>query len=211
MAPNICSFSLWTFLHCNLLTPALSTWFLNIWKDFVPLATTICNSAIDEWWSVHHWWQTVTWKVWSTLSKPVPMPLCAPQVPLGPTSGSSRAVAVRDQRLTAWEMARRDNRPRPADHWLYFLGTLPRPLDLILLFSLCVSYMNLYVLTSFEIWLTGQARTWYCGTVGPIFCYDYASTSLSYWTALYSSFSKLCVMEFKHDCCWHEPAVPITI
>jgi hypothetical protein len=100
--------------------------------------------------------------------KPVPVPLCAPQVPLGPTSGSSRAVAVRDQRIPAWEMARRNGRLRPADHWPYFLGTLPRPVDLILLFSLCVSCMNLYVLTSFEVWFSGQAR-W---TVGPIFCYD---------------------------------------
>jgi len=84
-------------------------------------------------------------------SKPVPMPLCAPQVPLGLTSGLSRADAVRDRRLTAWETARRDDRPRPADHWLCFLGTLPRPLDLIPLFILRVSYMNLYVLTSFEM------------------------------------------------------------
>jgi hypothetical protein len=76
------------------------------------------------------------------------MPLCAPQVPLSSTSGSAHAVAVRDQRLTAWEMARRNDRPQPADHWPYFLGDLLKPVDLI---CLCLSYMNMYVLTSFEM------------------------------------------------------------
>jgi len=124
----------------------------------------------DEVYSIGGWqWRGKSEVLWE---KPVPLPLCAPQVPLGPTSGSSRAVAVRDQRITAWEMARRNDRLRPTDHWPYFLGTLPRPVDLILLFSLCVSCMNLYVLTSFEVWFSGQARPCYCWTVGPIFCYD---------------------------------------
>jgi len=141
--------------------------------------------------------------------KPVPMPLGAPQVPLGPTSCSSRAVAMRDQQLTAWEMARRNDRLRPADHWLHFLETLPRPLDLILLFSLYVSYMNLYVLMSFEMWLTGQSSNMILWGSRAYLLLRFASTNLSYWNALYSSFSKFCVREFKHDCCWHEPVVPI--
>jgi hypothetical protein len=45
----------------------------------------------------------------STRRKPVPAPLCPPQIPHDPTRARTRAVAVGSQRLTAWAMAR----PRP--------------------------------------------------------------------------------------------------
>jgi hypothetical protein len=38
--------------------------------------------------------------------KPVPVPLCPPQIPQGPTRDPTRASAVRGRRLTAWAMAR---------------------------------------------------------------------------------------------------------
>jgi hypothetical protein len=38
--------------------------------------------------------------------KPVPVPLCAPQIPHGPTRDRTRASAVRGRRLTAWAMPR---------------------------------------------------------------------------------------------------------
>jgi hypothetical protein len=38
--------------------------------------------------------------------KPVPMPLCPPQIPHGLTRYRTRASAVRTRRLTAWAMAR---------------------------------------------------------------------------------------------------------
>jgi hypothetical protein len=37
--------------------------------------------------------------------KPVPVPLCQPQIPHGPTWDRTRAFAVRGRRLTAWAMA----------------------------------------------------------------------------------------------------------
>jgi hypothetical protein len=38
--------------------------------------------------------------------KPVPVPLCPPQIPYGLTRAWTRASAVRGRRLTAWDMAR---------------------------------------------------------------------------------------------------------
>jgi hypothetical protein len=38
--------------------------------------------------------------------KPVPVPLCPPQIPHGLTRDWTRASAVRGRRLTAWAMAR---------------------------------------------------------------------------------------------------------
>jgi hypothetical protein len=38
--------------------------------------------------------------------KPVPAPLCPPQIPYGPTRHRTRASAVGGRRLTAWAMAR---------------------------------------------------------------------------------------------------------
>jgi hypothetical protein len=38
--------------------------------------------------------------------KPVPVPLCSPQIPHGLTRDLTRASAVRGRRLTAWAMAR---------------------------------------------------------------------------------------------------------
>jgi hypothetical protein len=38
--------------------------------------------------------------------KPVPVPLCPPQIPHGLTRNRTRASAVRGRRLTAWAMAR---------------------------------------------------------------------------------------------------------
>jgi hypothetical protein len=38
--------------------------------------------------------------------KPVPVPLCPPQIPHGLTRDRTRASAVRGRRLTAWTMAR---------------------------------------------------------------------------------------------------------
>jgi hypothetical protein len=38
--------------------------------------------------------------------KPVPVPLCPPQIPHGPTRDWTPASAVRGRRLTAWAMAR---------------------------------------------------------------------------------------------------------
>jgi hypothetical protein len=40
--------------------------------------------------------------------KPVPVPLCPPQIPLDQTRAGTRAVAVGSQRLIAWAMARPD-------------------------------------------------------------------------------------------------------
>jgi hypothetical protein len=42
----------------------------------------------------------------STLRKPVPAPLCPPQIPLYQTRDRTRAAAVWSQRLTAWSIAR---------------------------------------------------------------------------------------------------------
>jgi hypothetical protein len=42
----------------------------------------------------------------STRRKPVPAPLCPPQIPLDKTRDRTRAAAVWNQRLTAWAMAR---------------------------------------------------------------------------------------------------------
>jgi hypothetical protein len=38
--------------------------------------------------------------------KPVPVPLCPPQIPHGPTLDRTRVSAMRGRRLTAWAMAR---------------------------------------------------------------------------------------------------------
>jgi hypothetical protein len=43
---------------------------------------------------------------WSTRRKPIPAPLCPPQIPLDQTRDRTRAAAVGSQRLTAWAMAR---------------------------------------------------------------------------------------------------------
>jgi hypothetical protein len=42
----------------------------------------------------------------STRGKPVPVSLCPPQIPHGPTRDRTRSSAVRGWRLTAWAMAR---------------------------------------------------------------------------------------------------------
>jgi hypothetical protein len=42
--------------------------------------------------------------------KPVPLPLCPPQIPHGLTRDRTRSSAVRGRRLTAWAMARPDNK-----------------------------------------------------------------------------------------------------
>jgi hypothetical protein len=41
--------------------------------------------------------------------KPVPVPLCPPQIPHGPTRDRNRASAMRGRRLTSWVMARPDS------------------------------------------------------------------------------------------------------
>jgi hypothetical protein len=38
--------------------------------------------------------------------KPVPVPLCPPQIPHGPSRDRTRASTVTDRRLNAWAMAR---------------------------------------------------------------------------------------------------------
>jgi hypothetical protein len=42
----------------------------------------------------------------STRGKLVPVPLCPPQIPHGPTRDGTRTSTVRDRRLTVWAMAR---------------------------------------------------------------------------------------------------------
>ena len=41
-----------------------------------------------------------------TGDKPVPVPLCPPQIPHEPTRGQAQASVVEGRRLTAWAMAR---------------------------------------------------------------------------------------------------------
>jgi hypothetical protein len=56
------------------------------------------------------WSATVEWywqgKTEELGEKPVPVPLCPPQIPHGLTRARSRASAVRGRRLTTWAMAR---------------------------------------------------------------------------------------------------------
>jgi hypothetical protein len=70
-----------------------------------------CNGASVEW----------NWQVKTEVlgEKPVPVPLCPPQIPYGLTRNGSRASAVRGRRLTAWAMARRTHTlsRTPLDEW----------------------------------------------------------------------------------------------
>jgi hypothetical protein len=56
------------------------------------------------------WRATVEWywqgKTEELGEKPVPVPLCPPQIPYGLTRARTRASAVRGRRLTTWAMAR---------------------------------------------------------------------------------------------------------
>jgi hypothetical protein len=57
------------------------------------------------------WRATVEFIYWQVKpqefgEKPVPVPLCLPQIPHGLTRARTRASAVRGQRLTTWAMAR---------------------------------------------------------------------------------------------------------
>jgi hypothetical protein len=67
---------------------------------------THCSSPDDMW----VWRTTVDWywqgKTEELGEKPVPLPLCPPQISSGLTRARSRASAVRGQWLTAWAMAR---------------------------------------------------------------------------------------------------------
>jgi hypothetical protein len=57
------------------------------------------------------WKATVEWysdrgKPMNSEEKPVPVPLCPPQIPHGLTRARTRASAMRGRRLTTWAMAR---------------------------------------------------------------------------------------------------------
>jgi hypothetical protein len=54
----------------------------------------------------HRWNETDRGKPKYSGEKPVPVPLCPPQIPHGLTWDRTRASAVRGRRLTAWAMAR---------------------------------------------------------------------------------------------------------
>jgi hypothetical protein len=51
------------------------------------------------------WRATAEWYI-DRGEKPVPVPLCPPQIPHGLTRARTRVSAVRDRRLTTWAMAR---------------------------------------------------------------------------------------------------------
>jgi hypothetical protein len=54
----------------------------------------------------HRWNDIDTGRLKYSGKKPVPVPLCPPQIPHGLTRDRTRASAVRGRRLTAWTMAR---------------------------------------------------------------------------------------------------------
>jgi hypothetical protein len=53
--------------------------------------------------TVEWYWQGKTEELWE---KPVPVPLCPPQIPHGLTRAWTRASAARGRRLTTWAIAR---------------------------------------------------------------------------------------------------------
>jgi hypothetical protein len=56
---------------------------------------------------MEHRWNEIDKQTRSTRGKkPVPVPLCPPQIPRGLTLDRTRASAVGGRRLTAWAMAR---------------------------------------------------------------------------------------------------------
>jgi hypothetical protein len=70
-------------------------------------------------WDIWVWRATVEWywqgKTKELEERPVPMPLCPPQIPHGLTRTRNRASGLRGQRLTAWAMAR--SRTMPIREW----------------------------------------------------------------------------------------------
>jgi hypothetical protein len=65
-----------------------------------------CSSPDDIWVQSHGGLILTKEKPKNSGEKPVPMPLCPPQVPHGLTHARTRASAVRGRRLTTWAMAR---------------------------------------------------------------------------------------------------------
>jgi hypothetical protein len=80
----------------------------------IPQMIWVCRPTV-EW-----YWQGKAEELWE---KPLPVPLCPPEIPHGLTRARTRASAVRGRRLTTWAMS------RPNLH-----------LTLIWISSKCISY-----------------------------------------------------------------------
>jgi hypothetical protein len=78
------------------------------------------------------WWTTVEWyrqgKIEEIREKPIPVPLCPPQITHGLTRAQTRDSAVRGERLNAWAMARPLNSTLKLGHELF----LPNPFHFII-------------------------------------------------------------------------------
>jgi hypothetical protein len=68
----------------------------------------------DDIWIWSSGWMILRGKTEELWEKPVPVPLCPPQIPHGLTLAQNRTSAVRSRRLTAWAMAR----PCPLPWWM---------------------------------------------------------------------------------------------
>jgi hypothetical protein len=76
----------------------------NYVSELLPLTDILYLSGDMSWRARVEWyWQGKTEELGG---KPVPVPLCPPQIPHGLTQARTRASVVRGRRLTAWAMSR---------------------------------------------------------------------------------------------------------
>jgi hypothetical protein len=87
--------------RCYGRTAALKAYCATLWGTW---SGFVCFYVLME----HRWNEIDRGKPKYSGEKPVPAPLCPPQIPHGTTRDRTRASAVRGRRLTAWATARPD-------------------------------------------------------------------------------------------------------